>query len=1578
MTWFVAAIFFVAIWPAWSADVVLFNQQEVNPVRLLAKFKDVAEAPQPNARSTTSHAPDRTGMALAAMPELAKVSGFSQFENVVILEFKEAPGSARAQIPRPGSNVTPAPPPDVTAEIKARIEALMETGLYEYVEPDYRVTVNTTPNDQAFVNGLLWGLRNTGQSGGTAAADIRAVDAWQRTTGNRSVIVAVIDTGVDYLHPDLQANMWRNPRETRNGRDDDGNGFIDDIHGINAIRMNGDPMDDDNHGTHVAGTIGAQANGGGPHVGVAWDVQIMALKFLGPNGGFVSDAITCIDYATREGAHIMNNSWGGGGFSSALLQAITEARNAGVLFVAAAGNSGSNNDFQPSYPASYDVDNIISVAAMNRNDRRASFSNYGARSVQIGAPGEAIYSCLVGNRYGTFDGTSMAAPHVAGVAALVYANLPGNPVPLPSQENMREVRQRILNTARPVAAMAGLVSTGGMVDAAAAVGESPGAPVTRAFFSTRPSPLAAGVEGTGLITLTRQGDVQTGASVRTTFLNGQDYNFLDNGLAPDETQNDGVYSASLRAFNTPGLYPFTVTINDGTQTVQQELSVLVEEARPENDDFANARRILAGETRLTASSLLATSEPGEPGWRSGVFPRKTLWWEWTPAISGPATIDTFDSDFDTTLAIFQGAALPSLVRIISNDDAGGTWQSSVTFPAVAGEQYYIQVDGFSGASGNVVINVPSTAPGLEPPVFTRTPVSQAVATGANVSFIAEARGNPPPTYQWFRNGEPLFDDGDRISGATAGQLTILRAESSDSGSYECRATNSQGSATSLPASLVVETGVRPINDDFAEALELQPGETLEGTNILATREPNEPQHADREGNNSVWYYWAAPDEVLATIDTAGSGFNAVIAVYAGDSLAELVEVASDDGGGSSGESLVQFPTKGGQTYYIAVDGSRANSTGFIRLRLQTATTGDNEVVVPAPDTPRPLPDLQTVVSALEIFNQPTSLPIEDIALDLNISHTWRGDLVVILTSPEGHAFTISDRQGGSQSNIVIAAANLNIFAHQAPPTLNPNGRWTLSVSDRAPGDSGTLNSWGLRLSLAARDDTPIEDFPAPDVPLEIRDFQVIESRLVVRNQPSTIPLGNILIDLRVLHTWRGDLVASLTAPDGTLVTLSDRQGGSARDLLLNSQPLDSPAFRILGRSSSNTVNPNGTWTLQIEDAAAGDEGRLESWSLRIPSNASPEPTEPSEQFIPGLYLGNFGDRQLGGNQTPAQFQRGNGHLRLRLRTNGLFTGWVVFDGKRLPVRGRLDTAPPEGGGRIDKFRRISMTNLSYEKDANYSGVSGSLEEIIFGEFDLPIADFSCYAAKKPDVSLPQTARFNSLLRGAAPQVEERSYGFASTVLRRSGTVRVIGRLPDGAAFSTSSRLVMQPQSEMAPLIRILPRNRGLLLTSPVLTRDQMVDIRGRGLQFNGQLDWSRNVHFQGGRLLSNQVATLPMVGTVWAPEPGSHIFGGFGDPLRLFELSFPESFFSSPFAGVLSSRNKVTMVTPPPSRDWQIRIARSTGLIRGRIMGGNFRGLLLSEATTNDPWNDPWPLRGGGYYLQGATSALPMVLRSPP
>lgn len=310
--------------------------------------------------------------------------------------------------------------------VKKAISEYENSSSVHYAEKDY--VVSSVSNDSYYSN--LWGLNNTGQSGGTADADIDAPEGWAVTKGSKDVVVAVIDTGIDYNHPDLAANMWTNPGETgtdadgndkaTNGIDDDNNGYVDDYRGWDFYNDDNDPMDDHAHGTHCAGTIGAVGDNNLGVIGVSPNVSLVGLKFLSGSGsGYTSDAVQAVLYHNKLGVDISSNSWGGGGYSQALKDAIDAAAGRNILFVAAAGNNGRNTDSSTYYPCGYDSANVMSIAATDHNDNIASFSNYGVTTVDMGAPGVSILSTTPNSGYRYFSGTSMATPHVSGAAALL-------------------------------------------------------------------------------------------------------------------------------------------------------------------------------------------------------------------------------------------------------------------------------------------------------------------------------------------------------------------------------------------------------------------------------------------------------------------------------------------------------------------------------------------------------------------------------------------------------------------------------------------------------------------------------------------------------------------------------------------------------------------------------------------------------------------------------------------------------------------------------------------------------------------------------------------------------------------------------------------------------------------------------------------------------------------------------------------------------------------------------------------------------------------------------------------------------
>ncbi|HEU4869932.1 MAG TPA: S8 family peptidase [Pyrinomonadaceae bacterium] len=356
------------------------------------------------------------------------------------------------------------------ASIVAEYSKLPEV---EYAEPNYEIKLEeesagplepVLPHDPQFEN--QWALSNSGQKGGKKGADISATLAWATTTGSDKLVVAVLDTGVDYTHEDLAANMWTRPDSLPPYHDAE-LGTIDDVNGFNAIDNASDPMDDNGHGTHCAGIIGAEGENDLGIAGVNWKVQIMPLKFMGAGGsGTTKDAIEAINYVINRkkagvNVRIISASWGSTQRSRALETVIRKAYENDILFVAAAGNSSVDNDRTPHFPSSYDVPNVISVAALDRHDQLASFSNFGAKSVAIAAPGVDILSTWLGNEYEEKSGTSMATPVVSGVAALMLAENP--------RMSVDELRKKLLASTDPIVALKGKTVTGGRINAAKAL-----------------------------------------------------------------------------------------------------------------------------------------------------------------------------------------------------------------------------------------------------------------------------------------------------------------------------------------------------------------------------------------------------------------------------------------------------------------------------------------------------------------------------------------------------------------------------------------------------------------------------------------------------------------------------------------------------------------------------------------------------------------------------------------------------------------------------------------------------------------------------------------------------------------------------------------------------------------------------------------------------------------------------------------------------------------------------------------------------------------------------------------------------
>lgn len=607
------------------------------------------------------------------------------------------------------------------------IARLRATGRYEYVEADRIRQVAAVPSDPSF--GQLWGLNNTGQSSGAAGADIRAVAAWDIIREAPNVIVAVIDSGVNVSHTDIAGNLWRNPSPSSS---------LNDVYGARATSGNGrisggSPDDDNGHGTHVAGTIGAVGNNGSGICGVAWKVQIMALKFLsGTTGrGATSDGIACIDYAINHGAHIINASYGEAGgspLSQSELDAIGRAREAGIIFVAAAGNDASNMDVSPHYPASLPLDNIVAVGASTRLDDVAPFSNTGA-IVDLFAPGYEIVSLDYARPNGGLankSGTSMAAPHVSGALALLKARFPG--------DTYRQLINRLLRGADPGAGrFVGRSLTGGRLNLLRALSTDTNRPFND-HFGERPrlggsnvtvrannsgatteggEPAHAGLAAasslwwewtaaaSGNVTVTTQGsDVDTVVAVYSGGTLG--------GLSLIGANNDAnatTRTSRVEFVATAGAtYQIVVgSAGSGTGSIRLSLG-----ARPDNDAFATPFDLRGPSASVAATNAQCTTEAGEPrilGNAGGT----SLWYRWTAPKSGRFQASVHTADFDPLLAVYTGEALDALTLVVAGDNTGfdgSQLPSLCTFEAKQGVTYRFAVDSKNAATtGEYVFSI---------------------------------------------------------------------------------------------------------------------------------------------------------------------------------------------------------------------------------------------------------------------------------------------------------------------------------------------------------------------------------------------------------------------------------------------------------------------------------------------------------------------------------------------------------------------------------------------------------------------------------------------------------------------------------------------------------------------------------------------------------------------------------------------------------------------------------------------------------------------------------------------------------
>jgi subtilisin family serine protease len=872
-----------------QTNTVRIGNFEADSTRILAKYKKPAQI------VSSQDFVQETGSRVQRQSQLTP--------GLVVFDESESKG---ARVP---ANNDPA---QRRARLLSRMDSLRNSGLFEYVEPDYIVHADVAPTDQAFKDGRLWGLLNYGQNGGKSGADIGATNAWELTTGSTNVIVAVIDTGVRYTHKDLAKQMWHNPKQGTFP------GYTNDVYGINAFAGSGDPQDDVGHGTHVAGTIGAAQGDGNPSVGVTWRVQLMACKFLGPNGGRTSDAITCIDYAVSKGARILNNSWGGGAYSQALYDSINTARKKGVLFVAAAGNDGVNNDLYPHYPANYPLDNIISVAALDRNDQLADFSDYGYTTVHVGAPGVEVFSCFnaADDDYQYSDGTSMAAPHVSGVAALILSIYPS--------AQLSELRQRILLSSVPIAALTAKATTGARVSANQALTISGSGLLHASVDPPSGSTLLTYSNQTLSVNLTDLFGVNNG-TVTGTIPGVTNLVFMNDGKAPDIISNDSVYTASFQVPANASELSLILTATapgkyGATNTAYYNII-----PPPPNDLFAASTKIPAAGSLNRANNRFATLEPTEPthGPDGGTA---SLWWSWSPATTTSVIIDTTGSAVDNILDVYTNSTLSTLEEVASAISNLGQHQPAhVTFTAQAGQVYHISVSSVdTNELGSVQLRItPGGHLDENPPsIFVSTPVSGSTVGDKIINLTGVALDSAPDATGISEilvsvNGE-LPSSASGTTNWTTPALLKLGLNTLTATAYDLA-----GNASPPAVIQVNYLPQDPVNDIFVNAVPLTGTSGVSSISTTnATKEIGEPNHAGLLGGKSVWWTFTAPADGLLDVSTTNSAIDTVLALYTGTNVAQLTPVASNDDAYSyapGGFSEIPPGRKSGTTYSIAVD-----------------------------------------------------------------------------------------------------------------------------------------------------------------------------------------------------------------------------------------------------------------------------------------------------------------------------------------------------------------------------------------------------------------------------------------------------------------------------------------------------------------------------------------------------------------------------------------------------------------------------------------------------------------------------------
>jgi subtilisin family serine protease len=683
---------------------------------------------------------------------------------------------------------------------KAAADLALSEEFVNYAEPDYLVFPSIAPNDPAYAQGKMWGLHNPGATADSKAdADIDAPEAWDIRKEAPNIVVAVTDTGIKHDHEDLIANRWTHP--TTSG-----------VYGYDAYDNDNEPMDTGGHGTHCAGTIGARGGNSLGLTGVAWNVKLMGVRFLGPNGGSTSDAIKVINYSRLNGADLISASWGGGGYSQGLSDAITACADAGIPFVAAAGNSSTNNDSTPHYPSSYNARNIISVASTTKSDTLSTFSCYGRTSVDIAAPGSGIWSSYIGsaNSYTFLNGTSMATPHVSGALALAMAQFP--------DDDMAAIIARLYASVDKIPALAGKVSTGGRLNLSKLLGNAATPTISNDHFANAlrfegyygawagSNAGASRETGEDAFSMPDTGDKSLWFAFHTPHSGRVTLNFSSHVLWYSYVVYEGSVKGELKPVKVSGIFDSYLREFSFTSKPNTEYRIVVDSFHnpsqtfrvdylltPPNDFFADATPLSGDLFSVSGNNRAASEELFEVKKRhAGTGQGKTVWWKWTAPANMDFTINTVGSAFDTVLAVYTGETTESLTEVATSDDRNALdWTSQVTFAAVAGTTYHIVVDSFrEDAAGDITLN------GFRSGSLTilRQPANVSVPIGKRAVFEISVLSSSDISYQWFFNDEA-------IPGQTSANLVIDPAQASNFGNYKVQIWSAENTVTSNTVTL---------------------------------------------------------------------------------------------------------------------------------------------------------------------------------------------------------------------------------------------------------------------------------------------------------------------------------------------------------------------------------------------------------------------------------------------------------------------------------------------------------------------------------------------------------------------------------------------------------------------------------------------------------------------------------------------------------------------------------------------------------------------------------------------------------